>query len=339
MFELIDAWLSKFLVTMFLIATLCGLPGKATISFDATGKLSKDLSLPIYQWKNDRGAPKAVVLALHGFMLQGKSFGSLARELAAHDIIVVAPDIRGFGRWYHKSDKWKSGKNPNYKQAKQDIVKILSALGADYPNIPVVLMGESMGANLSVSIAAKSSELIDGLILSSPCIVRRGVVIQPRVFFDGLLALLLPLRPINLVPYARRYAADDIAVINEMLKDPLTRTKMNAVGVLGTLRTLKNSLKHASEVPKKMPSLVIQGAHDQLCTIKAIKSLAAQLPGSKKEFYVVEGGSHLLFETRVVDSGVVDTVEQFLNEISNSGATQNKQLSDSADSAIRTVKP
>ncbi len=53
----------------------------------------------VYEWRDTGRKPNAVAIAVHGLVLHGGVYDVLARELASQGFVVVAPDMRGYGRW------------------------------------------------------------------------------------------------------------------------------------------------------------------------------------------------------------------------------------------------
>lgn len=269
---------------------MCCTKTAAAVIYESESSLGAELHVPMYRWSDPNTAPRMVVLALHGFMLHGGKFDPLARHLAAGGAIVFAPDLRGFGRWYAVREKWPGGHRVNYKQSQRDVSNLLRQLRSTYPNLPIVCVGESMGANLSVSIAAGHPELVDGLVLSSPCIVKRRTLMHLRIIGDAVMGVLCPWYQVDLIPYAQKYVSED------SLKDPLVRKQAGAWEVLHTLRGLHTSLDKASLVKSKIQVLVLRGSNDRLCKFDAVAHLTNRLGSSCKVLHCSADQGHLLLE-------------------------------------------
>lgn len=59
----------------------------------------------VYEWKDTEVKPKAVAIAVHGLVLHGGVYDKMARELVAQGFVVIAPDLRGYGRWCPTHEK------------------------------------------------------------------------------------------------------------------------------------------------------------------------------------------------------------------------------------------
>jgi alpha-beta hydrolase superfamily lysophospholipase len=273
-----------------LVSLGCG-KALAAVEYQESGTLAQDLQIPISEWVDTSVPSRVVILALHGFMLHGGKFDKLAHHLASHGAIVVAPDLRGFGRFYFAADKWAGGSRMNYKQSQLDALALLRKLRSKYPQLPIVCLGESMGANLSVSLAAEHAELVDGLILSSPCAMKRKTMLHLRIIRDAVLGILCPSQyQVDLIPYAQKF------VSGETLADPLVRKKAGAWEILRTLRGLNSSLSKASRIKANVQVLVLRGSSDQLCKYDAVAHLANNIASPCKVLHCAADQGHLLLE-------------------------------------------
>ena len=80
---------------------------------------------PLYVWRDTERKPRGVALAVHGLVMHGGTYDSMARELAAKGFIVVAPDMRGYGRWMQDKacDSPSSSKNASVEPASELVGK------------------------------------------------------------------------------------------------------------------------------------------------------------------------------------------------------------------------
>ncbi len=103
------------------------------------------------------GGDKPPVILLHGLMLNGACWTSLARALEA-DYDVIMPDARGHGY----------SSTPNhgycYENLAADVVSFIDALGLTTP----VLLGHSMGGMTAAVVASRNAKRLRGLVLADP---------------------------------------------------------------------------------------------------------------------------------------------------------------------------
>lgn len=98
---------------------------------------------------------QAKLLALHGFLDHGGSFGPLADRLP--DFLWAAPDLPGHGASPHLP----AGADYSFFQFAWDVVNILDAL--DWSS--ATLVGHSMGGGLAAAVAAAVPDRIERLVM------------------------------------------------------------------------------------------------------------------------------------------------------------------------------
>jgi len=249
--------------------------------------------------------PKAVVLFVHGFAEHVGRYEHFHVNYPKRDITLFSYDLRGFGRTaldaQHRSKDSAYGKT-NWKWQMSDIEHWAKYLVKTYPNVPLFLMGHSMGGALTLGYATRSSpppspesvKLFTGFIISSPLIVLTTP--QPKFlrWTGGKLA--------NLAPYMS-FPADvkaedlsrDPAANDANLNDPLIKRQ-------GTLRGLDDMLSGGERLlendwrlwPKSMPVLFVHGTDDKVTSHKATQSFYDKMVADDKKISLYEGGYHEL---------------------------------------------
>jgi pimeloyl-ACP methyl ester carboxylesterase len=213
-----------------------------------------------------------VLVALHGWLLSGRLWASLRRELAP-GCVLLAPDLPGFGTTPRPRDL-----SPNLASYGRWVARwVERELG---PSQPVVLLGHSLGGSVALHAAGHLGGQLRGLVQISV----GGGVYQPRPF--RLLrrggALLLGLRPSGLAEWPPLSA----------LRAPLLAEQRAARGLLacstnrGAVRQLPR-LAHGLTVP----SLWIAGSRDRVMEPRYVRHLAGYSAAHALE--VLDGAGHL----------------------------------------------
>ena len=273
-----------------------------------------ELGFPIYSWAKE-SAPKAVVVAIHGATLHGRSYTRLAQVLSERGYSIFAPDMRGYGAWYHdSSESDKLAKNVIYSQSEADLHKLLNKLHELYPGKPIFLMGESVGANMAVRLLADFPSCADGMILSSTAIKQR-LFFGPTSFLQMLTVFFVkPKAQLDITPYLRSRVSESPEITEERVKDPLGRTKLNVVELFKTRFFNKDCLKLLPLLSNTSSVLVLEGSEDRLFHSDDVTNLMAQLPCQDKTLHVLQGRGHINLETTYVCDEVQDVVEKWLSE-------------------------
>jgi pimeloyl-ACP methyl ester carboxylesterase len=119
--------------------------------------------------------PRAVVL-LHGLLLSQRMHLPLARDLAERGNRVITLDLLGHGRSDRPRDMWRYSMSFFGEQ----VVALLDELELDQ----AVVMGTSLGANVSLEVASAAPERL------------RGMVVEMPVLDNALLACALAFTPL-----------------------------------------------------------------------------------------------------------------------------------------------
>ncbi len=118
-------------------------------------------------WMPEGGAPKALLLLLHGMAEHSARYDEFATYLATLQIGVYAPDHRGHGQtalkgnatlgWFAESGGW--------QRVVDDALALANLIGAEYPEVPLFVMGHSMGSFMARTLIAQNPDLVDGAII------------------------------------------------------------------------------------------------------------------------------------------------------------------------------
>ncbi|WP_421707433.1 alpha/beta hydrolase [Algihabitans sp.] len=246
------------------------------------------LTLPLRAWAPNPQAPRAVLLALHGFNDYGNAWSGPAPAWAALGIAVYAYDQRGFGGAPSR------GLWPGVAALTQDVRTAAGALRLRHPGVPLYLLGESMGGAVLLAAAGEAEALpADGLILAAPAVWARDT--QPwyqrsalwfgRTFFPWFTpsGAGFEIRP-----------SDNNAALIALGRDPLVIKETRIDAVAGLVDLMDAGLEAAPRV--RLPLLFLYGANDELVpkapTLRAWRDLPQE---TARTLAYYSGGWHLLF--------------------------------------------
>ena len=110
-------------------------------------------------------APWAVIVGLHGMNDYSAGFGLPAEYWAARGICVYAYDQRGFGASAGR------GVWPGERSLVQDLRTACALVHARHPDVPLTVVGESMGGAVSVcAFASSDPPIAERLVLAAPAV-------------------------------------------------------------------------------------------------------------------------------------------------------------------------
>ncbi len=122
------------------------------------------------------GQPRGAVVLLHQLNRIAEDWNPLMSELAKAGLASVAIDLRGHQRSFAPGNVPVAEFTPaEWQAAVADVGAAVEAVAEIAPEVPVFLVGASIGANLCTVYASRHPEQIAGLMLLSPGLDYRGV--------------------------------------------------------------------------------------------------------------------------------------------------------------------
>ena len=123
-------------------------------------------SLYLHHWLPEE-APKGIVFIVHGMGEHGGRYAELARQLNASGYAAYAPDLRGHGRTAGTKERFGHfADHHGWDLVIDDLKVIIQQLHHDYPHVPVILLGHSMGSLLARRFIQVHGDLVSRVILS-----------------------------------------------------------------------------------------------------------------------------------------------------------------------------
>lgn len=238
---------------------------------------------------------RVVLIALHGFNDHAGNFliDSLP-QLGAAGALIYAYDQRGFGRAPGR------GYWPGAETLAADVTEAARLLRHRHPDLPLFLLGESMGAAVAVVAGASANPPpVDGYVLLAPALWSRDAM---NPIMRG--GLWLAARTIPMMGFQGGVggvvASDNVDALRRLGRDPLTirTTRVDAaVGLVDLMDLAVQSLPDCcrSAGGGRVPALMLIGAQDMIVPARATRHALGRLPAAARpRLAVYEQGFHLL---------------------------------------------
>jgi alpha-beta hydrolase superfamily lysophospholipase len=266
------------------------------------------LPLFVYRWL-PAGTPRGIVQVAHGMSEHGGRYQALAQALNQAGFAVYAQDHRGHGRTAVSADDL-GYFGASWATVVADLGTVRNRIAADFPGLPIVLLGHSMGAFLAQQNAGERSEGLSGLILTGTYRESRALA-QAGAWLARLERWRLGprghsriLRALTLGAFNRRFAptrtaydwlSRDPQAVDAYLADPHCGFAPSVQLWLELLGALAVGLP----VPAPdLPVCVLGGERDPVCgPDPSARKLTAQLRASSAQVthHVYPGARHELF--------------------------------------------
>jgi len=288
-------------------------PGPAVLAPHLNGGffVTRDgLELPLHVWTPaapDDAAPApeplAVVIGLHGMNDYGNAFGLPAPTLADRGVITYAYDQRGFGG---APDR---GLFASPELLAQDVADLSSLLRRRHPELPLYVVGISMGGAVALTaLASDTPPDVDGAVLVAPAVWGRRTMpfYQPPALWVAAHTtpwMTLTGRGIKVRP------SDNIEMLRALGRDPLVLKETRVDAIWGLVNLMDRALESASDVTQ--PLLILYGEKDDLVPRRPTREMVGSLPrldGRRQRLALYEDSYHMLLRGLDSDRVLTDVV-------------------------------
>ncbi|KAH9922586.1 Alpha/Beta hydrolase protein [Amylocystis lapponica] len=249
--------------------------------------------------------PRGIILFVHGFAEHIVRYEDAHRTWAARSFKVFAYDQRGFGRTAldteHRSKEAAYGKI-SHRDLLQDLEFWVRRLHAEHTELPLFLVGHSMGGGLAFIFVtprrvrrSDTVQMVSGVVDTKPvskitrAVAGRVATYLPHLHFPAG----IPLR----------------CIMHDLSRDPAL------LGRKGTLRGLSDMLNAGEQLlwtdwknwPTRIPVLFLHGTGDKVTSHKATEDFFMNIAAEDKKLILFPDAYHeLAFEGEEVREKVVE---------------------------------
>jgi alpha-beta hydrolase superfamily lysophospholipase len=231
------------------------------------------------------GAPRAVVISLHGLGDHSGLYPMVAEALAPHGIAVYSPDLRGNGR-----SPGPRGYIDSWADLREDLRRLVQRTRAELPGVPLFLLGNSLGGLVVLDYASHHPEGTRGIVALAPPLGALGVP-APLLALGRVLSRVWPRFSLETGMDLGGLSRDP-AVVEEVLADPLFHRRGTARLSTEVTATIARVQRAAPEFP--VPLLVVHGDADRMVPPEGSRRFVARAGQRDKELLEIPGAYHAL---------------------------------------------
>ena len=233
----------------------------------------------VYRWL-PASAAKAAVQIVHGMAEHAGRYARLAQALTSAGYAVYAGDLRGHGRTVKTpEDLGLFAERDGWRKCLDDIWQINRRIAADHSQIPIVVLGHSMGSTLVRQFIAEHGDALAGAMLSGNSGQPTPLALAGR-FITRLERLRLGRRGTSSLVQSLTFDAfnkrfepartkfdwlsRDPAEVDKYIADPLCGFAARIQLWIDLLDAWAKMAKpgNMARTPKDLPVYVISGTHD-----------------------------------------------------------------------------
>jgi acylglycerol lipase len=243
---------------------------------------AKGLEIYWQSWQ-DAAPMRAVVVISHGAGEHSGRYQRVALALAELGYPVYALDHRGHGR-----SGGRRALVDRLDNAAADLDLLIDLARREHPDVPLFLLGHSLGGTIALRYALRHQDKLDGLILSGPVAAIDLPPAPVRLAVKALSAV-APWMPVLGVDPA--VVSRDPAEVEAYRTDPLVHH-----GKL-PLRTVAEIAAATEAFPEQVPSLtlpilLVHGSEDRLAPVQGSRMVYERVNSEDKTLEIYEGFFH-----------------------------------------------
>jgi len=244
----------------------------------------------------------------HGEHINRPGYHYLAQQLVEEGYAVFGIDHIGHGR-----SNGTRGHVSSIEDLSEDFELYVNTISQEYPGIPKLAIGHSMGANILLITVIRNPKLFKAIALSSPGLLH----IDPSLsqFTLSLCSATAGIFPkLKAIKLDMNGLSSNRDAVETYLKDPLiNKGLLNLCTADSLLKTSRNILP---ALPNLMiPTYIIHGKQDLIVNYQVSEILYQRLgtPETHKKLYTPERVKHEPWEDPIIDE-IITTIKVFFSQ-------------------------
>ncbi|SDH44913.1 alpha/beta hydrolase [Pseudomonas abietaniphila] len=239
-------------------------------------------------------SPRAVVMLSHGMAEHSGRYARLGAALTDAGFALYAHDQRGHGRTAANGVLGHYADRDGWNTVVGDLASLSASIGQRHPDVPVFLLGHSMGSYIAQAYLLHHSASVQGAVLSGsnfqPVSLYRSAAVIARlerwrqgargrsaiIEFLSFGSFNKAFKPVR-TPFD--WLSRDQEEVDKYVNDPLCGfrcTNQFWLDMLGGLQQISKK-SNLAQIDKSLPLLIIGGECDPVSEGKRLKDLAGAL--------------------------------------------------------------
>ncbi|NRD88301.1 alpha/beta hydrolase [Sphingopyxis sp. BSNA05] len=277
----------------------------------APGSKAAGAKLFWQKWLPDND-PKAIILLVHGYAEHSGRYQYFAEHCVGKGYAVFALD-----HWGHGKSDGTAGFVPDFSVFRDGVDRLLAQAKQDFSDLPIMLVGHSMGGLISATYLLIEQEKFAACVLSGPAIQAAEEPSAALKAISGFLSRFFPkLGVLELDPNG---VSRDPEVVADYLADPLVYNgKMGARLAAEMLANMTMVQENAGRI--SLPMLLLHGGQDSLAGVAGSEFLVRHISSSEKQLKIYPELFHEIFNEPEKDSVLNDMTDWLDKQLAAGGA-------------------
>ena len=276
-----------------------------------SGSEAAGAKLHLQKWLPDE-QPKAIILLVHGYAEHAGRYRYFAEHCVAKGYAVFAID-----HWGHGQSDGTPGYVPDFSVFHDGVDQLLVCAKEEFPNLPVMLVGHSMGGLISATYLLSNQSKFLACVLSGPAIKAAE---EPSAFLKAVSGFLSRFFPkAGVLELDPNGVSRDPQVVADYLADPLVYNgKMGARLAAEMLNNMTDIQQNAGKI--SLPILLLHGEKDSLADAEGSKFLDTHIGSADKTLIIYPELFHEIFNEPEKDAVLTDMTDWLDRQLAARGA-------------------
>ena len=251
---------------------------------------------------------KAVVIIVHGYGEHSSRYSHVAEKFTANGFIIETFDLRGHG----KSDGDRTFIN-SFDEYVSDLELFFTRVQKRHPDLPVLLLGHSMGGSVAILFTLKNQGKIESLILSGALLKVSDDISPILITLANFFGRIFPKLPT--IKLDSNAISRDKEIVNKYISDPLVYNgkipARTGAEINRAIISIENQRQNIF-----LPLFVMHGAADRLTDPKGSQALFQNIKSENKAIKLYDNLYHEILNEPEKEN-VMDDILEWINKILN----------------------
>ena len=242
-------------------------------------------------WAADKSKENKIIIAIHGMGAHSEYYIQVADQLIEEGVTIYALDVK-----HHGHSTGRKGDLKDFKEILQHIYEFVCKVRELNSNIPIFMMGLSMGGMLTVNYSVQYPDELTGIILMAPAVSSNfklkgsDIAKLPLLIFAFLFIKGKPI-----VNTEKRGGLTTRNPLREKYQnnDDYRIKKVSVRFLFNMAKWVKKAFNNAKNISH--PIIIFQGTADQLVSPKGVKEFFNNIQIEDKEFVCLKDAYHSLY--------------------------------------------
>jgi len=270
-----------------------------------TGEFTSTDGLRLFYqtWKQEK--PTGLIVLCHGVGDHSGRYVNLLDTIKDDNLSVYTLDHRGHGR-----SEGKRGHIMSFDEYVDDFDLIVQLAKNDHPDLPVIIMGHSLGGVIAFKYVLKYGQDFAGLILSSAGFKNKVEVSPLKIKLALFLSRNLPALTMS-TGLDSKLLSHDPNVVQAYINDPLVHDRVSSRWYTEFISAGQECLDRSAEL--NLPLLIIHGQADEIVDYHGSEEVMQKAGSLDKELHIFENLYHeTMNETAAEKEKVLNVIKVWL---------------------------